>query len=325
MRDLYDTRHAAAYDERFLTGPDWARAGAEFEVEVLAELLEEPGTRWLDAGCGTGWFLARFLDVERTGIDLSPAMLERAAAANPGVQLVEGSFLDPHPEWDGCWDVVSCMWSAYAYLGDVDAVERLLANLGRWTAPGGRCFLPVCDLTDISGGTQVAYRNDEAWTFGGPLRVVATVWSWTDEELGKEHRHLVAPHIDHLVEVLGRHFAEVEVVHHPPFQPGWGARRALVGRGRRPEPGVGDPVVVTQRVEPYRGPQPEADVPPSSPPEPPVPVADPPVAEGPAAVPPERQRGVWGLWWRLPLPARRTVRRAWKALPQGVRRRVAPG
>ena len=77
------------------------------------------------------------------------------------------------------------------------------------------------------------YRNDEVWTFGGPLRVMAVVWSWNDDQHDKFHRNLVCPHLDHMVAVMGRWFAHVEVVHYPPLQPGWGGRRALLCREKR--------------------------------------------------------------------------------------------
>ncbi|MCB1038091.1 MAG: class I SAM-dependent methyltransferase [Acidimicrobiales bacterium] len=339
IRSLYDPGYVGAYDERFLTGPPWAALGARFEVELIGELLDDRGSRWLDVACGTGWFLSQFPAVERTGLDLSPAMVELARERNPGADIAEGSYLEPHDAWVGGFDLVSCMWFAYAYVDTVDQVEDVVANLARWTAPGGTVFLPVCDLVDLTGGTDVTYLNTETWTFGGPLRIEAFVWSWLDDQHGKLHRRLICPHLLHLVEVLGRWFRQVQVVHYPPLQPGWGGRRALVARGRRAADDDGAPVEVTERRERYR-PDPDLDA---------LAAAAVEVVEGeieptdavafeaPArgsvdGEPPSEaaadQRGVWSAWFRLPLPMRRTIRRAWATIPVSLRaplgRAVAP-
>lgn len=231
IRLLYDRGHAQAYDERFLLAEGWARDGSEFELELISELLagvEAP--RWLDVACGTGFYLAHFPDVERAGLDLSPAMLEVATARNPGIDLTEGTFLDTHPEWLSRWSLVSCMWAAYSYVDSLDQVAELIANLASWTAPDGALFLPVCDIRDLSGGVEVPFRNDDTWVFGGELLIKAAIWDWADEEIGKRHSDLIAPHIDYLVALAGRHFRRIEVINYPPYLPGWGSRRAIVAR-----------------------------------------------------------------------------------------------
>ena len=127
IRTLYDQAYAAAYDDRFLTGPPWAELGARFEVELIAELLDGATKGWLDVACGTGWFLSQFPGVERAGLDLSPAMLELASSRTSGVRFVEGSYLDPDDEWVDAWSLVSCMWFAYGYVDTVDEVETVIA------------------------------------------------------------------------------------------------------------------------------------------------------------------------------------------------------
>ena len=140
---LYDERYAATYDEAFLHREHYRDATA-FELSWLRQRLK-PGMRWLDVGCGTGWFLAQFPEIERCGLDLSPAMLAHARRSNPGVPFVEGDFRDAHEELSGKWDLVTSMWWAYVYAGSVAAIDALIANLARWTAPGGECFVPICD------------------------------------------------------------------------------------------------------------------------------------------------------------------------------------
>lgn len=250
LRRLYDREHARAYDERFLLAEGWARDGTEFELELIAELLARAeAPRWLDVACGTGLYLSRFPDIERAGLDLSPAMLEIASDRNAGVELIRGSFLDPRPEWLAAWSLVSCMWAAYSYVSSLDELSRLLANLASWTAPGGCLFLPVCDFVDLTGGMQVPFRNDDTWVFGGPLMIKAAIWEWQDEQLDKRHLDLIAPHIEYLIELLGRHFNAIEVVDYPPYLPGWGSRRAIVGTEPRAD-GEDGPATLRHRPAP---------------------------------------------------------------------------
>src|SRR5204862_5470678 len=107
----YDEEYARTYDARFVL-PGHYRLKTEFEVGWLRRLLHE-GWRWLDVACGTGYFLSRFPEVPRAGLDLSPAMLERARAANPdAIELRQGDFTDDFPDWAGAgaWDLVTCIW-----------------------------------------------------------------------------------------------------------------------------------------------------------------------------------------------------------------------
>src|SRR4051794_37887254 len=82
---LYDHEYAASYDEKFLLSPLHI-SDTRHEVELLRSFLT-PQVTWLDVACGTGYFLRQFPEIPRAGIDLSPAMLERARAANAGVEL----------------------------------------------------------------------------------------------------------------------------------------------------------------------------------------------------------------------------------------------
>ena len=133
----------------------WARDGRAEGMErghgVAArrafELLELPRDGWyLDVGCGNGytvrWAAEAAPDGWAVGIDLSPAMVDRARSASrgfPNVELQVASFPDttlPH----GCFDAVLSMEVVY-YLPDMDAALREIARL---LVPGGR-FACVVD------------------------------------------------------------------------------------------------------------------------------------------------------------------------------------
>jgi SAM-dependent methyltransferase len=225
---LYDGEYAAAYEAKFLTS-ELGRSDAEHELRLLGGWLA-PGTRWLDVACGTGYFLRHFPDVQRAGLDLSPAMLARARHGNPGVPLVEGSYLDPHPEWSGAWDLVSCMWYAYGLVSSLREVELLVANIADWTAPNGRCFLPLADPRLILGVDFPAVLPSP-WP--GEVSVSGILWSYGEAGGTKVHAHQVAPTVEFMTGLLARHFEQVDLEVYPPAMPGWEGRRvAAVATGK---------------------------------------------------------------------------------------------
>ena len=231
VRRLYDERYAASYDRKFLE-TDPIDADTRHQLELVGSLLR-PGDRWLDAACGTGYFLARFPDVERAGFDVSPAMIALARGRNPGVDLRLHDLRDPLPEWRERFGLVSCMWYAYSLVDTLDEIAQVLANFADWTAPDGRWFIPLADPDLIAG---VAIPDGFPWVFsGGEMRINGIVWSFVEDEEGetKRHRHLVSPSIAWMREEAGRHFETIEIVHFPQVAE-MAPRPALVASGRRP-------------------------------------------------------------------------------------------
>ena len=150
---------------------------------LLRDALPAPPARILDVGCGTGSLavLLAALGFTVQGIDLSPRMLEHAAAKarRHGVEvaLLEGDASDPR--LPGPFDVVLSRHVLWA-LPDVPAV------LGRWTsmlAAGGRLVLvegrwhtgaglPAEGLLPLVGsatGAAVLHHLPDPVLWGGPI------------------------------------------------------------------------------------------------------------------------------------------------------------
>jgi SAM-dependent methyltransferase len=248
VKDLYDQPYAEAYDQRFLLDA-WPKQGAEFELEIIRRCLPK-GSRWLDVGCGTGWFLSKVPNVERAGLDLSPAMVARSREANPGASFIEErSFLDDEPSWHGQWDLVTCLWQPYNYVDDVTQVELLLKNMAGWTKPGGAVFIPVVDLEDIRPHVDVPYEVEpDVW--GGTIALTSITWTWHEPGTGKVHQHLVAPQAGHFVRVLSTWFRKVEVLRYPPTEPGGVPRKAILATERRGSDDDGADAVVIWHEKP---------------------------------------------------------------------------
>lgn len=128
--------HSRWYVERFRR---LARDGADLGGEArFVDALVPPGSRILDAGCGTGRVageLARRGHLV-TGVDVDPVLLEAAAADHPGPTWVL-SDLTELAEPDVPYDAVVCAGNVMAFLADGTertVLERLHAQVG----DGGR-------------------------------------------------------------------------------------------------------------------------------------------------------------------------------------------
>lgn len=103
------------------------------------------GDRVLEVGCGAGHVLARFAGCDRTGVDLSPAMLTRARARlGADVRLLRGSA-EALPLDDATCDVVLCT----EVLEHVPHPGRAIAELMRVAAPGARVVVSIPNERNI--------------------------------------------------------------------------------------------------------------------------------------------------------------------------------
>lgn len=222
IESLYDDAYAASYEDKFLVS-ELTLPDTEHELQLLRGFLN-PGVNGLDVACGTGYFLKHFPEVERAGIDLSPAMLRRARAANPGVEFRLHDFCEPIPAWSDRWGLVSCMWFAYGLVDTVSDIQRLIGNLAGWTRPDGTCFLPLAE-PHLIAGVNVPYEAPTV--FSGKVMITGILWTYIEEDGRKVHTHQIAPNVEFMIEQFQVHFESVSVVRYP------GGRAALVARGKR--------------------------------------------------------------------------------------------
>ncbi len=108
---------------------------------ILEELEKEPFESLLDAGCGTGSMLEmvarRFPGRRLAGLDMTPQMIEHAAAKNiPGAELTVGDC-EAMPYPDASFDVIVNSMSFHHY-PDPNAFFREVARVLK---PGGRLVL----------------------------------------------------------------------------------------------------------------------------------------------------------------------------------------
>ncbi|MER5770991.1 class I SAM-dependent methyltransferase [Streptomyces sp. NPDC001985] len=114
-----------------------------------------PGSRVLDLCCGPGLFLVPLAERGHrvTGVDLSPAMLERAREtcekAGAAVELVRADMLEYTAP--GAYDVILNVFTSFGYFADAADNLQVLRNARRSLAPGGQLLVDVMGKEVIAG------------------------------------------------------------------------------------------------------------------------------------------------------------------------------
>ena len=152
--DAYADRYRAQ-DEA--VGPSDAVARLSAWLHAICAGFQRP-IDVLDLGCGTGRYFHALAGARRlVGIDVSPAMLERAgkrSAVASVVSLIEGDFLTH--EFDAAeFDLVYAI-GVLAEHSPFDA--SLAARVRRWLKPGGRFAFTTVDPTSFSVPRTVGRR-----------------------------------------------------------------------------------------------------------------------------------------------------------------------
>jgi SAM-dependent methyltransferase len=170
---------AVAYDahSRLLLGSLFRPIAADVAAAA------RDGARVLEVGCGPGHLsirLARQHGLDVTGLDLDPAMIERARAnanrVGPGDErrpsfLVGDVASLPFP--DGSFDLVVSTFSMHHWSDPTAG----LAEIGRVLRPGARAF--VWDFRPGVWPLHAHPPDPVEHAHGSPLRVVSvTPWPW---------------------------------------------------------------------------------------------------------------------------------------------------
>lgn len=224
--ETYDEEYVRRYEESFLFTPDHGFLDKTRLELMTLRLLTLGAESWLDVACGTGYFLrnARGHEALRcAGLDLSPAMVAAARRANPDALILQGSFLDEHPQLEGRWDVVSSLWGAYGLQASFEHIARLVENLARWTSPGGTVLMPLFDPQLF-----LMYSERGQLAPGIFLSEDGTRWSFHEPD-GKQHQDMLAPPIASMRALFEPWFESVSTFPYPEPMPMVG----LLAQGRR--------------------------------------------------------------------------------------------
>ncbi len=115
----------------------------------LDRLREDaPSARVLDVGCGTGEHVAFFsrAGADALGLDASESMIATARdheRAGEGRFLL-GDVLDPPPELEGAsFGLVICLGNMLPHILEDADLDRFVAQITHWLAPGGSFLLQI--------------------------------------------------------------------------------------------------------------------------------------------------------------------------------------
>jgi SAM-dependent methyltransferase len=230
MRDVAEPV-AASYDvlapayDTLTEGYDYDRWLAE--IERLACARGMSGRRVLDVACGTGKSFLPLLHAgySVTGCDISPAMLDRAAAKAPDVPLHEAD-MRALPAF-GEFDLVTCLDDALNHLLTDDDLLAALRGIRRNLAPAGVAVWDVNTLTAyaemfaeshvIAGGETFLVWEGKAGPAEPGMRVEAVVHvfrrrsrgCWRRTASRQEQRHWPAVKIEAAAAAAGLRVVDV--------------------------------------------------------------------------------------------------------------------
>lgn len=109
---------------------------ASEQIKQLVDQHNVKGKRLLDVGCGTGKhieFLQQSYQTE--GLDISPELLSVARSRCPKVPFWEASMVDF--DLNHQFDIITCLFSAIAYVKTLDNMELSIANMANHLNTGG--------------------------------------------------------------------------------------------------------------------------------------------------------------------------------------------
>lgn len=206
----YDETYAAMYNSIWWDSDTWAPEG-KFHIETIAKLLK-PGGSWLDAGCGNGFFLSQFPEVNRNGLDFSAAMIHEAQKANKDVVFHQQSLTDENEALNGQFNLVTCTGQPWSYLPTLDQIEIAVKNLASWTSDDGKCMLTPVDISDFVPINFPVFHDMESVPNNYAL---VTGIHWTYKELDHVHHYCLSPMLDQWMRWFSKYFKKVEILRWP--------------------------------------------------------------------------------------------------------------
>jgi SAM-dependent methyltransferase len=160
---------AGRYDRAYALPAEESRA----RLQRVRGELPPPPARVLDLGVGTGRELPTLLDAgyEPTGVDVSPAMLERCARRARPIPLVETDFWLPLPFADGAFDAAIALHGTLAHPPNEGALAGLARELARVVRSGGAFVAEVPSpawLERASGDPRVRRTGPDTAAYEDP-------------------------------------------------------------------------------------------------------------------------------------------------------------
>jgi SAM-dependent methyltransferase len=130
--DVFDDFYASIYDDLVFSS-----VKNDFEIgEIITNVKTSSASRLLDIGTGAGHHVNLFAQkgIDATGIDISPAMIERAQKLYPDSQFMLGDALDFMLFPEQSFTHITALYFTIYYIKDK---LRFFQNCFDWLMPGG--------------------------------------------------------------------------------------------------------------------------------------------------------------------------------------------
>ena len=130
--DVFDDFYASIYDDLV-----FSTVKNDFEIEeIITNTKASSASRLLDIGTGAGHHVNLFAQkgIDATGLDISPAMIERAQKLYPDSQFMLGDTLDFMLFPEQSFTHITALYFTIYYIKDK---LRFFQNCFDWLAPGG--------------------------------------------------------------------------------------------------------------------------------------------------------------------------------------------
>lgn len=204
---IYQGKYALEYDDNWVNNPKW-----EPEMDYIKSLIASNlsySKKWLDAGCGTGFFLKKFKGYQRAGFDISMDMLKIAKERNEDCLFItKHDISKPNDAWNNSWDFISCTGQPWCYLESIFEIEKVCLNFYNWLYLTGKCLL-VPDDVQIAFNVNYNYNFNVNEFQNKPQTLNALICSFKDNYV--IHRNMIFPMLDQWVRWFSVYFERIDI------------------------------------------------------------------------------------------------------------------
>jgi SAM-dependent methyltransferase len=249
-RKPYDAEYAEKYNEIWIENQTWAPE-AKHHIDTLKDLISAE-TKWLDSGCGTGFFLSKFPGISRAGFDLSESMLKQAKKANPDALFFrEANLVTQIPEWNNQWDLVTCTGQPWTYLSTIAEIAQVVKNISGYVNENGKCLLTFFDLTDFTHNAIPIFNRESEIPDDQPY-INGVIWNTRDN--GVSHEDMILPNMDQWIRWFSNYFTKIEILRWPHDPPHLRIpRRTLLCSNKRTAGDLSEAVIIEHSEYPREG------------------------------------------------------------------------
>ncbi len=202
----YNEEYSKNYDE-FWGNNERFKKEVEFHIECISKFVKGD-LKWLDAGCGTGFFLKQMNHKNSAGFDISETMLSAAKKNYPDALFYkQHSLIQKNDDWLNSWDFISCTGQPWAYLKNLNDFELMIENFSNWLSDKGSLLIMINDSEDYLNIDTNISANDEINNY----KIISKAIILDTYDNGVCHKGLIFPTFSTWLGWLEAYFDKIEL------------------------------------------------------------------------------------------------------------------